>query len=70
MIILPHHMPKVQPISFHPHVGLTVYPVDDYDRTATWIYIALDRVRFRRRPSIVRTELILSPILTDVHAHE
>ena len=57
------HMPRVQSVSFHPYV--TVHPADDYDRNATWMYIALDRVRFRRR--IEQTELILSPILTDVH---
>ena len=46
----------------HPYV--TVYPVSDYDRTATLIYSALDRIRFWRR--IERTELIRLPILTDV----
>jgi len=37
-------MPKVQSLSFHPHV--TVYLVNDCDRTATLIYIVLDRVTF------------------------
>jgi len=46
----------------HPYV--TVYPVSDYDRPATLIYIALDRIRFWRR--IERTELIILPALTDV----
>jgi len=56
-------MPKVQPVSFHSQV--TVYPVNDYYRTATLIYIALDHVRFRRR--IERTKLIVLLIWTDVH---
>ena len=44
--------------------NVTVYPVSDYDRTATLICIALDRIRFWRR--IERTELIILPILADV----
>jgi len=51
-------MPKVQHVSFYPH--LTVYPVNDYYRTATLMYIALDCVRFQRR--IERTKVIVLPI--------
>jgi len=54
---------RMQRVSFNPHV--TVDPADDYDRTPTWMYIALDRARFRGR--IQQTELILSPILSNVH---
>jgi len=53
----------MQHVSFNPHV--TVYPVHDYDRTPAWMYIALDRARFRRRRQ--ETDLILSPVLSDVH---
>jgi len=60
----PQLVSRVQRVSFDPN-NVTVYPADDYDRTPTWMYIALDRARFQRR--IQRTELILSPILSDVH---
>jgi len=58
IISLPHHTPKVQHVSFHPHV--TVYPVNDCYRTATLTYIALDGVTFQR--TIERTKLIVLPI--------
>jgi len=43
----------------------TVYVVDNYDRTSPWEIIARDRVRFKRR--IEMTEILLSPILTELH---
>jgi len=54
---------RVQRVSFHPDV--TVYPTDDYDRTANWAFIAFERAMFQHR--IRETELILSPILSEVH---
>ena len=57
----PQLVSSVQRVSFDPHV----YPDDDCDRTPTWMCIALHRARFQRR--IQRTELILSPILSNVH---
>jgi len=53
-------LPRVQSVSFDHRV--TVYPADDYDRTATCL---IDHMRFRRR--IQQTELILAPILTEKH---
>ena len=55
-------LPRVQCVSFEFDHRVTVYPADDYDRTATWL---IDRMRFRRR--IQQTELILAPILTAKH---
>jgi len=65
----PHHsrahrdMSRVQSVSFDHRV--TVYPADDYDRKSPWMYIAKRRQQFRLR--IQQTELILAPILDDVH---
>jgi len=44
---------------------VTVYEVDNYDRTSPWEITARDRVRFKRR--IEMTEKLLSPILTETH---
>jgi len=52
----PRHMSRVYSISFH--LRVTRYAVDDYHRTATWMYITLHNVRFRR--TIERIELIFS----------
>ena len=59
----PQLVSRVQRVSFHPDV--TVYPADDYDRTANWALIAFERAMFQHR--IRETELILSPILCKVH---
>jgi len=56
-------MSRVQSLSFDHR--LTVYPADDYDRKSHWMYIARRRQQFRLR--IQQTELILAPILDDVH---
>jgi len=54
---------RVQSVSFDHHV--TVYPADDYDRKSPWMYIARRRQQFKRKNQ--QTELILPPILDDVH---
>jgi len=56
-------MSRVQSVSFDHRV--TVYPADDYDRKSPWMYIARRRQQFRLR--IQHTELILAPILDNVH---
>ena len=56
-------MSRVQSVSFDHRV--TVYPTDDYDRKSPWMYITKRRQQFRLR--IQHTELILAPILDDVH---
>jgi len=56
-------MSRVQPVSFHHRE--TVYPADDYDQKSAWVYIARRRQQCRLR--IQHTELILAPILDDVH---
>jgi len=54
---------RVQSASFD--LRVTVYPADDYDRRGSWMHAAVDRMRFTRR--IEQTELILAPVLNDVH---
>jgi len=56
-------MSRVQSVSFDHRV--TVYPADDYDRKSPWMCIARRRQQFRL--GIQQTELILAPILDDVH---
>jgi len=65
----PHHfrdhrdVSRVQSVSFNHRV--TVYPADDYDRKSPWMYIARRRQQFRLK--IQHMELILAPILDNVH---
>ena len=56
-------MSRVQTVSVDHRV--TVYPTDDYNRKSHWMYIARRQRQFRLR--IQQTELILAPILDDVH---
>ena len=65
----PHHsrdhgdLSRVQSVCFNHRV--TVYPADNYDRKSPWMYTGRRRQQFTLR--IQQTELILAPILNDVH---